>query len=66
MQGEIYKDGGFFDVYWRYFEPQWRWHDSIQSPPLLGSASIGLSIQTIIADGTCRRIRIKALLTLPQ
>lgn len=34
--------------------------------PVLASTSIGISIQTLIDDGTCRGIRIKAPLTLPS
>lgn len=65
-RGETHKDRGSFDVCWRYFDTQKRWHGSIQSPPLLGCASIGSCIQTLIDDGTCRGIRIKAKLTLPS
>lgn len=36
------------------------------APLLLGCVSIGISIQTLIEDGTCRGIRIKVPLTLPS
>lgn len=64
--GRRREDAGSFDVRLRYFDTQWRWHDSIQSPPLLGCASMGICIQTLIDDGTCTGIRIKTLLTLPS
>ena len=51
------EDGGSFDVCQRYSDAQWRWLDSIQSLPLLGCASLGICMQTLIGDGTCRGIR---------
>lgn len=35
----------------------------MQSPPQLGCASIGVSFQILIHDGTCGGIRIKAHVT---
>ena len=65
VKREIIKDWGCFDVCWRCFDTKQRWHDFIQSPPLLGCGSIGIFIQTLIDDGTWRGIRIKPVLMLP-
>lgn len=42
-------------------DPQAGWHPG----PLPGHGCLGNCTQTLINNGTCRGIRIKALLTLP-
>lgn len=59
------RDGASLSLCCSCSAAQQRRGHSIRPGPPPGCGSVGNCTQTLINDGTCRRIRIKASLTLP-